>query len=157
MIGKEFLARGDTGGRALRVVIAEAVEPVRVRLEEMVRDQACLELTACEERLAALLPQLRAASSDLLLLGTRLSDATSFEALEQAAAELQRTRVILLCQHIDGNYLVRARELGVDYVLESPRDIDFLPSIMRRLAEHSRCVAAPNSIATAGRKDGVND
>lgn len=138
MIDKALLAETVSRERDLRVVIAEAVEPVRARLEEMVREQAGLALVTCEERLEALLPWLHNGPPDLLLLGTRLADATSFEALERAATELQRTWVILLCLRIDGSYLVRARELGVDYVLESPRDIDFLPSIMRRLIESRR-------------------
>ena len=147
----------DDERHTVRVLISEAVDAVRSRLEEMVLEQPGLELLACEDRIERLLQCLCDARPELLIIGTRLTDATSFEALERIGAELALMNVILLCDRLDGNYLVRARSLGVDYVLESPRDIDFLPSIMRRLAERKlRSAAAGNSSSEEDQTDPIH-
>lgn len=120
----------------MRVFIAEAVEPVRRRLKELVREQDGVELVAVEQTLERFIERVRTTRPHLVLLGTRLADATSFEALEQMRGVLHSTPVVLLCDRIDGQYLYHANILGVDYVLELNRDIEFLPSLLRQMARN---------------------
>lgn len=118
----------------MRVFIAEALEPVRNRLKGLVKEQPGFDVVGLAADLDGLLLRLKTTRPHLLLLGSRLADASSFEALRRAAGRLDGMCIVVLCTRLDGQYLYSAKSLGADYVLESPRDIDILPSLMRQLA-----------------------
>ncbi len=119
----------------MRVFIAEAVEAVRNRLKELVREVPGLELVAVEADIRRFLQRMHTTRPHVLLLGTRLEGcSSSFDALERLHGHLQGVAVVLLCDRLDGQYLYHAKALGADYVLELSRDIEFLPSLLRQLA-----------------------
>lgn len=119
----------------MRVFVAEGNAPVRARLAALVQEQPGCELVGMAPGLDALVEQLRVGRPRLLILGHRLADASGFEALRQTAGAVSGMITILLCDHLDGQYLFNARALGADYVLESPRDIDILVGLVRQLAK----------------------
>lgn len=131
----------------MRVFIAEAVDQVRNRLLELVREQSGLELVAQEQSIARFAARVHTTRPHLLLLGTRLSDASSFEALEQLRTRPYGLAVVLLCDRLDGQYLFHANMLGVDYALELNRDFEYLPILLRQLVRsHERAQTARHHV-----------
>lgn len=117
----------------MRVFIAETVEPVRNRLLELVREQQGLELVAQEQSLTRFVARIHTTRPHLLILGTGLDDASSFEALERMGMWPDGLVVVLLCDRLDGQYLFHANVAGVDYALELNRDFEYLPVLLRQL------------------------
>lgn len=136
-----------TPAAAMRVFVAEAVDPVRNRLLELVREQPGMELVAQEQSIARFAARIHTTRPHLLLLGTRLADASSFEALEQLGTRPHGLGVVLLCDRLDGQYLFHANSLGVDYVLELNRDFEYLPVLLRQLVRsHERVQTARHHV-----------
>lgn len=136
-----------TPAAAMRVFVAEAVDPVRNRLLELVREQPGMELVAQEQSIARFAARIHTTRPHLLLLGTRLADASSFEALEQLGTRPHGLAVVLLCDRLDGQYLFHANSLGVDYVLELNRDFEYLPVLLRQLVRsHERVQTARHHV-----------
>jgi len=127
-------AAGAGNGAVMRVLVADAVEAVCNRLKELVREVPGVQLVAVEADTNRFLERMRTTRPHVLLLGTRLEGASSFEALERLRGHLQGVAVVLLCDRLDGQYLYHANALGADYVLELSRDIELLPSLLRQLA-----------------------
>lgn len=126
--------------RTARVLIADAVPVVRERLSETVRELDGFEVVGLESSLDRFRHRLTTTRPDILLMGSRLADGSGFEALEAVATLPERLGVVLFSDQVDGHYLHRARVLGVDYLLECPRDLEFVPVLLRGMASGARAV-----------------
>jgi two-component system LytT family response regulator len=122
----------------MRVLIAEGLEIVRTRLAGMVRELPDVELVGDSADLGTTVEGIRREQPDLLILGTRLCDGTGFDVLRSVGAVKPRMAVILLCHQLDGEYLYGGRAMGADFVLEAPRDIDLVPSLITKLSGDKR-------------------
>ena len=120
-------------GSLMRVFIAEAVGAVQKRLLELVREVPGAEIVAIEADASRFVERVGTTRPHVLLIGTRLDGASSFEAMERLAGHMTGMTVVVLCEQLDGQYMYHANELGADYVLELSRDIELLPPLLRQL------------------------
>lgn len=122
----------------MRILIAEGLEPVRSRLTALVREQPGVRVVGANSDLEATVEGIRRERPDVVILGTRLSDGTGFEVLRSLTGQMRDTAVILLCNQWDGEYLYSGHALGADFVLEAPRDIHLVPSLLTKFQEDRR-------------------
>jgi len=122
----------------MRVLIAEGLEPVRTRLAGIVREQDGVQLIGASSDLETTVEAIRREKPDLVILGSRLVDGTGFDVLRSVRGKGAPPALILLCHQLDGEYLYSGHAMGADFVLEAPRDIDLVPSLITKLADEQR-------------------
>jgi two-component system nitrate/nitrite response regulator NarL len=126
------------GTNCMRILIAEGLEPVRSRLTALVSEQPDVRVVGDNADLEATLAGIRREKPDVVILGSRLSDGTGFQVLRNLTGEMRDMSVILLCHQLDGEYLYCGHALGADFVLEAPRDIHLVPSLLTKFQEDRR-------------------
>ncbi len=116
----------------MRLVVVEGNGPVRQRLASMVAE-AGLTLAGEASDIAHACSLIKQEQPNAALIGQRLADGSGFD-LIRTLGPLSPRHLVMLCEQIDPQYLITARRMGVDYLLEFPRDLELVPRLLRHLA-----------------------
>lgn len=132
---------------AIRVVIVDDHEVVRVGLASLLEDEEDIRVVALAGSAAEALAATRANEPDVLVLDVRLPDGNGIQLVPEAKAASSRTRVLVLTSYSGDDTIAEAVAAGADGFASKTTDARSLIQTIRDLADGKDVLRAQVSAA----------
>ena len=126
----------------IRIVVADDHTVVREGLKQVLGSQADFEVVGEAQNGDEVLRNLRAAAFDILLLDQSMPGTSAIELIKQVHAAKPAVRILVLSQHEDHQYAVRAIRAGAAGWLEKGGASSLLVEAVRKIASGGAFISA---------------